>query len=295
MRQLNYHHLLYFWVTARAGTLAKASAELGLSQPTISAQIRQLESVFDVALFERRGRGLALTETGSAVLAYADDIFALGRELTSVLAGHAPARPLHVRIGVANVVPKLVAHRLLEPALGAGEGVRLLVREDDSAHLCASLATHDLDVVLSDATLPPTVGVKAFHHLLLECGVTICAVPALARRLRRGFPHSLATVPFLLPTAATALRRSLDQWVAAQGLVLNVVGEFDDSALVKVFGQKGAGAFAIPSVIEADVKRQHEVQVVGRLDGVKERFYAISLERRVTHPAVAAICAAARE
>ncbi len=294
MRQLNYHHLLYFWVTARAGSLAKASAELGLAQPTIGAQIRQLESVFDVALFERRGKRLVLTETGQLALSYADEIFALGRELTSVLAGHAPARPLHVRVGVADVVPKLVAHRLLAPALAAGEGVRLQVREDESARLCALLATHELDVVISDAPLPPTVGVKAFHHLLLECGVSFFAAPRLARALRRGFPASLARAPFLVPTPATALRRSLDQWTRQHDVALEVVGEFDDSALVKVFGQHGAGAFAAPTAIEAEVKQQHGVQVIGRTEEVRERYYAISLERRVTHPAVAAICAAAK-
>jgi LysR family transcriptional activator of nhaA len=295
MEWLNYHHLLYFWIVAREGSIARATAVLRLAQPTISAQIRSLEGQLGERLFARQGRGLVLTEVGRTVYRYADEIFGLGRELLEVVKGRPAGRPTRFTVGVADVVPKLVAHRLLEPALRLAEPVRLACREDHAERLLAALALHEVDLVLTDAPIPPSVRVRGFSHLLGECGVTIFAVQALAAVRRRRFPRSLDGAPFLLPVEATSLRRALDSWFEARGMRPAVVGEFEDSALLKVFGQAGRGLFAGPTAIEREICAQYAVAVVGRIPDVRERFYAISPERKIRHPAVAAITEAARE
>jgi LysR family transcriptional activator of nhaA len=246
-------------------------------------------------LFARAGRNLVLTEVGRVVFRYADEIFALGRELADTLKGRSPGRPVRFVVGVADVLPKLVAYRLLEPALKLAEPVRVVCREDKSERLLAALAVHELDLVLTDVPINPTVRIRGFNHLLGECGVTIFGSAQIAASYRRGFPRSLQGAPFLLPTDTTTLRRSLDQWFDTQEIHPSVVGEFDDSALLKVFGQTGAGLFASPSVIEAEVRRQYGVQIIGRLEEMRERFYAISIERKLKHPAVVAISEAARQ
>ena len=294
MAWLNYHHLLYFWTVARLGSIARACEELHLTQPAISAQIRALERSLGERLFTKRGRNLVLTETGELVYRYADEIFSIGRELQATLAGRPSGRPLRFRVGVVDAMPKLVVHRLLEPALKLDQPVRLTLREDEPDRLVAELAIHALDLVLSDAPVPPTVRVRAFSQLLGECGVTIFGTAALASAHRRRFPRSLDGAPFLAPTEHTALRRSLDQWFAAQRVQPAIVAEIQDSADLKVFGQSGLGLFAAPSVVEREVVRQYGVRVVGRIDAIRERFYAISADRKITHPAVTAICAAAR-
>jgi LysR family transcriptional activator of nhaA len=295
MEWLNYHHLLYFWVVAREGGVARACEELSLSQPTISAQIHALEESLGEKLFARAGRNLVLTEVGRVVFRYADEIFALGRELTDALKGRSPGRPVRFVVGVADVLPKLIAYRLLEPALKMAEPIRVVCREDKPERLLAELAVHGLDLVLADAPTGPTVKIQAFNHLLGECGVTVFGTAQVAATYRRGFPQSLTGAPFLLPTDNTTLRRSLDQWFDAEGIHPLVVGEFEDIALLKTFGQTGAGLFAAPSVIEAEVRRQYGVQIVGRVETVRERFYAISVERKLKHPAVVAIAEAARQ
>ncbi len=295
MEWLNYNHLFYFWVVAREGSIARACDELLLTQPTISAQLRLLENALGEKLFARVGRNLVLTEVGRVVFRSADEIFTLGRELTDALKGRSPGRPVRFVVGIADVLPKLVAYRLLEPALKMAEPIRVVCREDKSERLLAALAVHELDLVLTEAPISPTVRIRAFNHLLGECGVTIFGAARIAASYRRGFPRSLQGAPFLLPNDTTTLRRSLDQWFDTQGVRPLVVGEFDDSALLKVFGQTGAGLFASPSVIEAEVQRQYGVQVIGRLAGVRERFYAISVERKLKHPAVVAISEAARQ
>jgi LysR family transcriptional activator of nhaA len=295
MEWLNYHHLLYFWVVAKEGTIAAACEKLMLAQPTISAQIRALEKALGEKLFRRSGRYLVLTETGRVVYQYADEIFSLGRELIDTLKGRPTGSPVRFNVGVADVLPKLVAYQLLKPAMSLPERVRLICYESTQAELLAKLAIHELDLVLSDRPIGPDVQVRAFSHLLGECGVSIFGTKDLADSYRRRFPASLDGAPFLLPTSTTALRRELEHWFDAQDIRPVVVGEFDDSALLKVFGQAGAGLFAAPDVIEKEVRRQYGMRVIGRVESVTERFYAISVERKVKHPAVVAIADAARE
>jgi LysR family transcriptional activator of nhaA len=295
MEWLNYHHLLYFWVVAREGSIVRASEEIGLAQPTISGQIRVLEEALGEKLFARVGRNLALTEMGHVVFRYADEIFSLGRELMDTVQGRPTDRPLRVTVGIADVVPKIVAYRLLEPVLHLAQPVQIVCREGKLEHLLVELAIYNLDVVLSDAPLGPMVKVRAFNHLLGECGVSFYGTASLIADHRDDFPQSLDDAPLLLPTDNTILRRSLDHWFAAEGIRPRVVGEFEDSALLKVFGQQGIGLFATPSVIEAEVQRQYNVEVIGRLEAVRERFYAITVNRRLRHPAVIAVSEAARE
>lgn len=295
MDWLNYHHLLYFWAVAKEGTIAAACEKLHVAQPTISAQIRSLEKALGQKLFQRTGRYLTLTDTGQVVYRYADEIFSLGREMMDTLRGRPTGSPIRLNVGVADVLPKLVAYRLLEPALKLPEPVRLICHESTPAELLARLAIHDLDLILTDNPIGPETNVRAFNHLLGECGVSIFGAKELVTTYRRRFPGSLDGAPFLLPTSTTALRRLLDLWLDAEGIRPVIVGEFDDSALLKVFAQAGAGLFAAPDVIEQEVRRQYGVRVVGRLEGLRERFYAVSVERKVKHPAVAAIAAAARE
>lgn len=270
MDWLNYHHLLYFWVVAREGSIARASQELRLTQPTISAQIQALEETLGEKLFTRAGRSLMLTDMGRVVFRYADEIFSLGRELMDTLKGRPTGRPIRLVVGVADAVPKLIAYRLLEPALQLPEPVRIICREDKPDRLLVGLAVHELDLVLADAPMGPTVKIRAFNHLLGECGVTIFSTERLAAAYRPGFPGSLNGAPFLLPTDNTTLRRSLDQWFEAEEIGSAVVGEFEDSALLKSFGQAGVGLFASPSVIESEVRRQYGVEIIGRVEAVRE-------------------------
>ena len=295
MEWLNYHHLLYFWVVACHGSVTRAAAELRLAQPTVSTQLRTLEAVLGEKLFARTGRRLVLTDVGRLVFRYADEIFGLGRELLETVKGRPTGQPMRLTVGIADAVPKLIAYRLLRPALTVAEPVRIICREVKPDRLFAELAIHELDLVLSDAPIGPTTKVRAFNHLLGECGVTFFGTPALARTCRRGFPRSLGGAPVLLPTDNTALRRSLDDWFENEGLRPRVVSEFEDSALLMAFGQAGMGLFPAPSAIERQVRSQYGVVVVGRLDAVCERFYAISGERRLKHPAVLAISEAARQ
>jgi LysR family transcriptional activator of nhaA len=295
MDWLNYHHLLYFWVVAREGSIAKASKELRLAQPTISGQIRALEESLGEKLFQRAGRGLVLTDFGRMVYQHANEIFSLGRELLETVKGRPTGRPVRLSVGIADVVPKRVAYRLLEPALRLNEPIRFVCREDKPDPLLADLATHKLDIVIADSTIPTSVKVRAFNHLLGECGVSLLAAPDLARAHRRRFPRSLDGAPVLLPSDESAMRRSLDQWFVARNLRPAVVGEFDDTALAEAFAQAGVGIVAVPDVVEREVCNQYGLRIVGRLEGVRERFYAISVERKLKHPAVVAISAAARD
>ncbi len=295
MNWLNYHHLLYFYMAARLGSVSKAAAELRLAQPTISGQIRALEDSLGEKLFQRAGRRLVLTETGQAVYRYADEIFHLGRELVDMVHGNPTGRPGRLVVGVADAMPKLIAYRLIEPALRLPDPVRVVCREGQPDRLIAELAIHQVDVVLSDAPAPTSVRVRAFNHLLGECGVSFFAAPDLAKGLKPNFPHSLSGAPFLLPSDNSVLRRSLEQWFHAKRIHPGVVNEFDDSALLKVFGQGGAGVFAAPTPIAHEVQRQHAVDCIGATDEIKERFYAITVEKRITNPAVAVISSSARK
>ncbi len=294
MDWLNYHHLLYFWTVVREGGVSKAAEKLRLSQPTISAQVKMLEGALGERLLDRQGRTLALTEVGHVVYRYADEIFTAGRELQETLKGRPSGRALQLTVGVANAVPKLIAYRLLRPALEGHEAVQITCREDHPDQLVAQLAVHALDVVISDTPAPPHVRVKVFNHLLGESGTTFFAAAPLARRIRRRFPRSLNDTPTLLPTINTALRRALEQWFEAEDLRPAVAGEFEDSALLKAFGESGRAVFPAPTAIEREVCRHYRVAVVGRTPSVRERYYAISAERRLKHPGVLAITATAR-
>jgi len=294
METLNYHHLRLFWAVAREGNLTRASAKLHLTPQTVSGQIRDLEAALDEELFHRTGRRLVLSEAGHVALRHAEEIFSIGQELLETLRGQPTGRPLKLVVGVADVLPKLIAKMLIEPALRLEEPVRIICREGAPEKLLADLAVHGLDVVLSDGPIPPAVRVRAYNHQLGKCGVTFMARPDLASRLRDGFPTSLHGAPVLLPSEDTVLRRELDEWFDARGIRPVIAGEFEDSALLNIFGQAGAGFFAVPEVIEDEVVQQYEVQPIGATKEVTEHFYAISVERRVRHPAVAAICEAAR-
>jgi len=291
---LNYHHLRYFWAAAKEGGVTRASEKLNISQPTVSAQIRDLEEALGAKLFARAGRRLVLTDVGRVAYRYADEIFGLGRELLDTVKGRSTGRAPRLAVGIANVVPKLIAYRLLEPALALDPPVQIVCHEDKPERLLAELAVHELDLVLSDAPVGPGLSVRAYNHVLGECGVAIFGTEKLAAAHRARFPRSLDGAPFLLPTPGTTLGRSLEEWFDAQGIRPRVVGHFEDSALLKVFGQAGRGLFPAPAAIEAEVMREHGVRRVGAVDSVRERFYAISVERKLKHPAVLAISGAAR-
>ena len=296
MEWLNYHHLLYFWVVAKEGSIVRASKELRLAHPTISGQIRRLEENLGEKLFARRGRHLVLTEVGRVAFRYADEIFSLGRELIDTLKGRASGKPLRLTVGVADVLPPSLVRRFLDPAFRLGHAVQIVCRADKSVEeFIAELALHRVDVVIADGPAGPGIPIRAFSHLLGECGTTFFAAARLAASTRRKFPRSLDGTPFLLPGAPSAVRRALEQWFNSQDIHPRVVGEFDDSALAKDFGTEGMGIFAAPTVIEAEVRKQYRVRVVGRSDAVRQQFYAISVERKIRHPAVVAVCEAARK
>ncbi len=295
MEWLNYHHLLYFYLVAREGTIAKAGQVLRLAQPTISGQIRALEESLGEKLFVRSGRNLQLTETGQIVYRYAEEIFALGKELQDTLKGRPSGRPMRLHVGISDVVPKLIAYRLLEPALRSSQNVQVVCTEDKTERLLADLSINGLDLVIADSPITSGSRVRAFNHLLGECGVSFFARKDVAGRLESTFPKSLDGAPMLLPTENTVLRRGLDRWLENQQIRPRIVAEFADSALMKVFGERGEGIFPGPSVIEKEIRDHYGVEVVGRTADLRERYYAITVERRIKHPAVQAISDAARE
>ena len=292
MEWLNYHHLIYFFLTAREGGLGPAAKILRVSHPTISTQIKQLEDRLGTKLFDKRGRRLALTEEGRVVYRYAEEIFGLGRELIDAVKGLPTGGPQVLTVGVSDVVPKLITRRLLEPVMD-GAKFRLVCHEDVPERLLAQLAVHELDLVISDAPVPPSVAVKAYGHLLGETDVVWAAVPPLARRLRQGFPRSLADAPLVLPTAATSLRRALDAWFESTKVRPRIVAEAEDSALLKTFAESGWGAVAVPEAVLPEAKSQFGLEPIGVAAGVRERFFAITVERRLKHPGVIALLEAA--
>lgn len=291
---LNMKHLRYFWAVASHGSIARAAEVLFLTPQTISGQLRELEEQVGSKLFSRSGRNLVLTDTGRLVFSYADEMFRLSLELQDVLAGHTPGAALTVKIGVAMVVPKLLAYRVLEPVLSLPDPVRLICHEAPLVDLLADLSVHKLDVVLADSPVNPTLNIRAYNHVLGESGISFFAVPKQAKALREGFPASLENVPMLMPSSGSSLRRNLEKWFERHRLGPSVVAEFEDRALMKAFGERGAGVFTSPSAVEQDVLDKYGVDVIGQTDEITERFYAISAERRIKHPAVSAITEAAR-
>lgn len=294
MPPLNYKQLQQFWSVANAGSLKGASERLHLTPQTLSGQIMAFEQTMGVALFRRAGRRLELTEMGRIVLSYADEIFQVGGELEDALRGQPAARQLPFRVGVADVVPKSLAYRLLAPALTLPDAVRITCREDKLESLLVELALHRLDLVLADRPLPPEANVKGYSHKLGECGIGFFATPQLAARYPGSFPGSLEGAPLLVPTEGTAVRERLMRWLGTQRIQPRIVGEFDDSALMKAFGGGGIGVFIAPMTVAAEVQLHYGVELIGQTDEIIERFYAISMQRRLTHPAVAAIRDAAR-
>lgn len=293
MEWLNYHHLLYFYVVAKEGSIAKAASELQLSQPTISAQLRMLEETLGDKLFNRVGRRLELTETGRGVYSYAEEIFSLGRELLGVVRGRAAKRPLRLTVGVTDVLPKLIVYRLLQPVFGI-QDIRLVCVEDKFERLLADLAAHTLDIVLADIPASPAARVKVFNTPLGESGLSFFGTKPFAKKYVKNFPTSLVNAPMLMPAEGTALRRAMEQWCLSEKILPSIKGEFQDSALIEAFGKSGAGVFAMPTAIEDEVVGQFGVQVIGRAPKVRTRFYAITVERRLKHPGVVAICETAR-
>jgi LysR family transcriptional activator of nhaA len=295
MEWLNYHHLLYFWAVMREGSVTAACEKLRLAPSTVSAQVGKLEETLGGKLFRRAGRSLEPTDLGHVVFRYADRIFSLDREMMDTVRGHPMVGPLPLKAGVVDAFPKLIARHILEPALALSEQVHLVCYENKLERLLAELAMHHLDIVLSDSPAQKGLSIRVYNHFLGECGVTFLAARKLAKRLRPRFPESLDGAPMLLPLAMTALRGELERWFASHRLKPMIVGEFEDSALLKAFGQHGDGVFAVPSVIEKEVERQHHVEVVGHAEKARERFYAITFERIIKHPAVTAISNSARQ
>lgn len=295
MDWLNYHHLLYFYTVAREGTIARASELLLLSPSTISVQIKTLEEALDTPLFERVGRNLVMTPEGQVAYSYAEEIFGLGQELLDTFRERPVGRPQRLTVGIADVVWKDIAYQLVQPATRLDHAVRLRCVEGTFDELLAALAVHHVDVVIADAPIGPAVNVKAYNHQLGECGVALFGRSDLVERYGEGFPESLDGAPILLPTEKTALRRSMMQWFQTQGVRPRVVAEFDDSALMMSFGANGDGLFPAPVVVAEDIELRYPVERLATLQGVEQRFFAISVERRIKHPAVQAICAEARD
>lgn len=294
MEFLNYHHLRYFWAVAKEGGLRKAAEKLHVSQPTISAQIAALEDVLEEKLFRRGGRALALTEAGHRVMSYAEEIFSLGQELVDAARQQPFARSLRVHIGITDSLPKLLSYEIIKPIFKLEQPVQALCREGKAADLLGQLVAYRLDIVLADEPAPSSLPIKVFNHLLGECGVTFCGGPKLAATLKRNFPKSMNHAPALLPTSNTALRQSLEKWFLAKAIRPRVVAEFDDAALMKVAAGDGLGFLALPTLVVKEVVARYGLKILGRTEDCRQQFYAISAERKLTHPAVLAITSQAR-
>jgi LysR family transcriptional activator of nhaA len=292
---INYKHLHYFWVVAKQGGITRASERLHLTPQTISGQIGLLEDSIGEALFSKAGRNLELTETGRLVLSFADEIFSLGGELEEALRNLPPDRRMTFKVGITDVVPKTIAYRLLAPALSLPDPVRIICRENNLSSLLAELALHRVDMVIADGPIPPGINVRGYSHVLGECGVSFLGVPDLARALRKNFPHSLNGAPLLIPSETNLVQAKLLDWLDNLRIYPRIVGEFDDSALMKVFGQAGTGIFIVPTPIATEVAKQYGLRIIGSTEKVREQYYAISVERRISHPAVTAVTESARE
>lgn len=295
MRHLNYNHLLYFWTVASEGSIARASEVLHVTPQTISGQLKLLEETVGEPLFLRAGRGLVLTDTGRVVSQYAGEIFSLGVELTQRVRAGESGMPVSFNVGIVNSLAKLIAYRLIEPALALADDIRIVCIEGELDALLGDLAVHKLDLVISDRPVPTGLHVKAYSHSLGESPIQFFAQKNVAYRYIRRFPGCLDGAPVLLPIRGTTLRRSLEEFFERKGMVPRVVAEFDDSALLKVFGEAGAGFFPAPAAIADQVEQMYHAKSIGEVDGVVERFYAISPERKIKHPAVVRITEVARE
>lgn len=291
---LNYRQLHYFWVVAKTGSIVRACEQLNLTPQTISGQISLLEQTFGVDLFKRVGRQLELTEAGRVALPYAEQMFQLGDELEALLRTQPDEQQILFRVGVADVVPKSIVYRLIAPTMELSEPMRITCREDQLERLLADLAIQRLDLVISDSPMPSHLDIKGYSQKLGECGVSFFATKALAQQYGQDFPQGMQGAPLLIPGQLTVLRSRLMRWFAEQKIQPKIVGEFDDSALMKAFGKSGSGIFMAPSVIADEVMAQYDVEMIGQTDAVTESFYAISVERKVKHPGIVAITEGAR-
>lgn len=293
MQWLNYHHLLYFWMVVREGSITRAAEKLFVSQPTVSGQLRELERAVGQRLYEKVGRELRLTDTGRLMFEYAEEIFTTGQELMQRLKGHKGSRSLTFCVGIPDVMPKLIAARLIEPVLKLSEPVRLICREGKLSELLIDLALHRLDVVLSDSQVGSQANIRAFNHPLGECSICLLAAPEICERYRKDFPYSLNDAPLLMPAESTVLRRTVSHWLSKLGVEVQVVAEIEDSALMKVLASRGLGIVPVPQAVADDAMRQHDLRMLGVVPDAKVHFYAITVERKVTHPAVLAVSEAA--
>lgn len=295
MDWLNYHHLRYFWTAAKEGSLARAADRLHVSQPSISEQIHELEEALGEKLFRREGRRNVLTDTGQIVFGYAEQIFALGRELTNVVKQGPSAKTLRLNVGVTDSLPKLVTNEILRPVFSMQQSVHVVCREGKMEDLLAQLATHRLDIILSDEPASSNTSVRTFNHHLGETGTVICAEKRLAAKLRRSFPDSLDAAPALLPAENSSLRRALDIWFREQNITPRIVGEFDDLALLNMMAAEGRGFVAMPAVAINDAASQFGYRIIGKVDQCRIQFHATTAERRIVHPAVLLITSQARD
>lgn len=294
MSSLNFKHLRYFWMVARTGSIARAAEQLHLTPQSISGQLSEFADTLGVELFRRAGRNLELTDTGRRILSYAEEIFSTGDELLEIVRDQSLRTAMAFRVGCADSVSKLIACRLVEPALNLAEPLRLVCREGRLASLLAELAVHRLDLIIADRPMPGHLSVRGYNHLLGESGMTLFAAPALAGTLKPGFPECLNGAPLLLPGEDFAIHHRLLQWLEKEALHPRIVGEFDDSAMIKAFGQAGAGVFFAPTVIARQVSGQYGVVALGQVSALVEQVYAITTERRLSHPATVAISQTAR-
>jgi LysR family transcriptional activator of nhaA len=295
LQDLNFLHLFYFWMVVRGGGISAACEQLHVTQPTISTQIRKLEKSLGHQLFDRSGRELKLSDVGQTVFEYAEEMFEVGREMLGALRGQPSSRAMRLHAGAPMMMPKLITYRLLEPVLHLPQQMQIVLEEAPLPDLIADLIRHRFDVILSDTPISAQSRVRSFNHPLGECCVAICGTRELAARHRRRFPESLHGAPMLLPTVGSETRRTLDRWFDDAGCRPRIVAEINDSAVIKEFGRAGAGLFPIASAVLNEVKQQYGVELVGHLPDVRLHFYAITLERKLTHPAVVAISQAAKD
>ena len=294
MRHLNYNHLFYFWTVAKEGSITKATEVLHLTPQTISGQLKLLEESVGEALFTRAGRGLVLTETGHLVYQYADEIFTLGEELSVRMKTGDAGMPATLRVGITNSIPKLIAMRILQTAVNSEEPVRLICKEGSLESLLGDLAIHQLDMILSDYAIPAGMNVKAFSYALGASKISFFAKTSIARRYTKQFPQSINGAPLLIPTSSSPVRRGLEDWFEKHDLTPRTVAEFEDSALMKAFGEEGLGLFPSPKVIQAEVELMYKCRIIGETDSVQENYYAISPERKLKHPVVLDVIETAR-
>lgn len=295
MHQINYHHLLYFRTVVKEGSIAKACQVLHVSQPAISTQLKTLEHLLGDALFKREGRRLIPTEVGQLVYRYADEIFGLGQEMFEALKGRPTGRPLLLRVGVTDVLPKKIAFRILQPALFLKEKIQLVCHEAPIERLMSSLVLHELDLVLSNAPIPSTMKINGYSHLLGESSVSVLGASNLAKKYRKNFPASLNQAPFLMPFTGTTLRHSIHRWFEKINIKPIIKGEFEDSALLKEFACEGHGLFFVPEIIRQEIQKDCRVEHVGDVEIIKESFYVLSMERKFQNYTVGTIVEQAKK